>query len=86
MEVRINLKEDTKMEYDEVMGARLSAIEVRQSSIEQRLAILERGSMATPRRRKRELTPEERVAVRARLLAGQEKARLKREAEAKKEK
>jgi len=69
------------MEHDEIMGARLSAIEARLSGIEQRQAAMERDGMVTPKRRKRELTPEERQAVRARLLAGQEKARARREAE-----
>ena len=78
-----NKKEDTEMEYDEIMGARLSAIEARLSGLEERQAALERGSVAIPRRKKRELTPEERVAVRARLLAGQERAKVRREAEAK---
>lgn len=71
------------MEYDEIMSARLSVLETRMAALEQRLAALERGSTVTPKRRKRELTPEERAAVRARLVAGQEKARLRREAEAK---
>jgi len=72
------------MEYNEIIDARLSTIEARLSGIEQMVAALARGSIVTPKRRKRELTPEERVAVRARLLAGQEAARARREAEAKK--
>jgi len=71
------------MEYNEIIDARLSVLESRIAGLEQRLVVMERGSTVTPKRRKRELTPEERVAVRARLLAGQEKARARREAEAK---
>ena len=71
------------MEYNEIIDARLSVIEARLSGIEQMVAALARGSTVTPKRRKRELTPEERVAVRARLLAGQERKRKEREAEAK---
>lgn len=78
-----NKKEDAEMEYDEIMGARLSVLETRIAALEQMVATLARGNTVTPRRRKRELTPEERAAVRARLVAGQEKARLRREAEAK---
>jgi len=70
------------MEYDEIMGARLLALETRMAALEQQLAVLWRGSTVTPKRRKRELTPEERVAVRARLIKGQEEARKRREAEA----
>ena len=53
------------------------------AALEQRLATFERGSTTTPKRRRRELTLEERQAVRARLLAGQERKRKEREAEAK---
>ncbi|MFC1865786.1 hypothetical protein ACFLYB_03645 [Chloroflexota bacterium] len=74
------------MEYNEIIDARFSALEARFSAIEHRMAVIERAVLGTSKRKKRELTPEERVAVRARLLAGQEKARLKREAGAKKEK
>lgn len=66
------------MEYNEIIDARLSAQDARIAAPEQMVAALARGSTVTPKRRRRELTPEERVAVRARLLAGQEKARLKR--------
>lgn len=71
------------MEYNEIIDARLSAQDARIAALEQMVAALARGSQVTPRRRKRELTPEERVAVRARLLAGQERKRKEREAEAK---
>ncbi len=71
------------MEYDEIMGARLSVLESRISAVEQQLFVLTRGDTLTLKRRKRDLTPEERSAIRARLVAGQEKARVKREAEAK---
>jgi len=71
------------MEYDEVMNARLSVLEARVAGLEQRLAIMERGGKVTPKRHRRELTPEERQAVRERLVKGQEAARARREAEAK---
>jgi len=71
------------MEYDEIMGARLSVLESRISAIEQQLFVLIRGSTATPKRRRRELTPEEKRAIRDRLLKGQEAARVRREAEVK---
>lgn len=80
-----NKKEDTKMEYNEIIDARLSAQDARIAALEQMVATLARGGTVTPKRRKRELTPEERVAVRARLLAGQEAARARRDAEAKAE-
>ncbi|MFC1915534.1 hypothetical protein ACFLW4_02440 [Chloroflexota bacterium] len=70
------------MEYNEIIDARLSAHDARIAALEQMIATLARGGTVTPKRRKRELTPEERVAVRARLLAGQEAARKRREAEA----
>lgn len=71
------------MEYDQLMNARISVLEARMAALEQRLATLEQGSTATPKRRKRELSPEERAAIRQRLVLGQQKAREKREAEAK---
>ncbi len=70
------------MEYNEIIGARLSVLEARIAALEQQLFVLAQGTPA-PRRHRRELTPEERVTVRARLLAGQERARALREAEAK---
>lgn len=71
------------MEYDEELETRLTAMEGRIAFSEQRLAALERGGKVTTKRHRRELTDEERQAIRARLVAGQEKARLRREAEAK---
>jgi hypothetical protein len=74
---------EDNMEYDEIMGARLSVLESRISTVEQQMFILMQGSAALQKRRKRDLTPEERAAIRARLVAGQEKARAQREAETK---
>ena len=68
------------MEYDEIMGSRLSVLESRIAALEQQLFVLTRGGAITLKRRKRELTPEQKVDIRARLVAGQENARLKREA------
>ncbi len=70
-------------EYNEDVEARLTALEGRLAFSEQRLAALERGGKTTSKRRRRELTPEERKAIRERLVKGQEAARTKREAEAK---
>ena len=70
-------------EYNEDVEARLTALEGRLAISEQRLTALERGDKATPKRRRRELTPEERQAVRERLVKGQEAAKARREAEAK---
>ena len=72
------------MEYDEIMGARLSVLESRVSALEQQLFVLMERGMAIQKRRKRDLTPEERATIRARLVAGQEAARARRETEAKK--
>ena len=65
---------------------RTTIFEARLSFCEQRIAALERylGCIVKAARKPRkQLTDEEKKAVRARLVAGQEKARLRREAEAK---
>lgn len=69
---------------DREAEARITALEGRVSFCEQRLAAIERfvgSAIKLGRPRKRELTPEQRKAVRARLMAGQERARARREAE-----
>jgi len=66
---------------DQITNIRLTAIEARLAAIEGKLSAIEQ-STTTPKRRRKELSPEERAAIRARLVAGQEKARLRREAEA----
>ena len=74
------------MEYDDIAESRFTIIEARLAFCEQRMAALERyigGVIKSSTKRRRELTPEERKAVRARLVGGQERARAKREAEAK---
>ncbi len=60
-------------------------LESRVASIESRVAVLEEISRHAKRTicRKREYTQEERAAIRVRLLAGQEAARKRREAEVK---
>lgn len=71
------------MEYDE---KRATLIEARLSFCEQRIAALERylgGIIKVARKPRKQLTDEEKKAVRARLLAGQERKRKEREAEAK---
>ena len=70
-------------EFNEDLEARLMALEGRLAFSEQRLAALERGGKITPKRHRRELTPEERQSIRERLVKGQEAVRAKREAEAK---
>jgi len=87
-EARISInKGGRKMtEYNEIMESRLSTLEARIAAVEQQLFVLTRGGTVTKRKPRRELTPEERKSIRERLVAGQENARLKREAEAKKEK
>lgn len=71
------------MENEEIIGSRLSVLESRIAALEQQLFVLTRGGTMTKRKPRRELTPEEKKTVRDRLIAGQENARLKREAEAK---
>ena len=71
------------MEND-TLETRLSIMETRMASIETRQASLEKHiGTGIKRKSRRELTPEQKVDIRARLVAGQENARLKREAEAK---
>jgi len=88
-EVGISINKGGKevTEYSEDMEARLTALEGRLAFSEQRLAALERRAWpaveAKPKKAKRELTVEQKAGIRARLVAGQEKARLRREAEAK---
>jgi len=67
------------MESDQIMNARISVMEARLASLESRLSELEQGKVI--KSKKRDLTPEERVAIRARLVAGQEKKRQEREAQ-----
>jgi len=74
------------MENEEIIGSRLSVLESRIAAVEQQLFVLTRGGTMTKRKPRRELTLEERKSIRERLVAGQENARLKREAEAKKDK
>ena len=57
-------------------------LESRVTILEQRIAVLEQLPKKIVRRKK-EYTDEERAAIRARLLAGQEAARKQRENEAK---
>ena len=70
-------------EYNEIMESRLSVLEARIAAVEQQLFVLTRGGTMNKRKPRRELTPEEKKAIRERLVAGQENARLKREAETK---
>ena len=71
------------MENSEI-EARLSLVEVRVASVEARQAILEgHAGKVSKRKPKRELTPEEKKAIRERLVAGQEKKRKEREAQGK---
>ncbi len=47
-----------------------------------KISLPAKGQRTTSKRRLQEITPEERIAIRERLIAGQEAARAKREAEA----
>ena len=69
------------MENEEIIGSRLSVLESRIAALEQQLFVITRGGTMTKRKPRRELTPEEKKAVRARLLAGQERKREEREAQ-----
>jgi len=69
-------------EYNEDLEARMMALEARILFNEQRLAALEREGKVTPKRHRRELTPEEKKAITTRLSAGREAARAMREHEA----
>ena len=69
------------MEYDEILESRLSVMTRRLEAVEQQLFVLSRGGTLTIKRRKRDLTPEERAAIRARLVAGQQKKQQEREAQ-----
>jgi len=88
-EVGISINKGGKemTEYNEDVEARLTALEGRLAFSEQRLAALERRAWPTveakPKKAKRELTAEQKSEIRARLVAGQEAARKRREAEAK---
>jgi len=66
---------------DQIINLRLAAVEARMASLEQRLASLEQGSTAAKPRKKKDLSPEDRAAIRTRLLAGQQ-AKKEREAAA----
>lgn len=71
---------------DQEQEARMTILEARIAFCEQRLSTMERtfgGIILSTRRRKRQLTDEEKKAVRERLMKGQEAARARKEAEAK---
>ena len=72
------------MEYDQIMNARVSVLEARVAALEQRLATFEQGSTTAKPKRRKDLSPEDRQKIRERLVRGQEAARVRREAEAKK--
>ena len=67
---------------DQITSMRIATLEARMASLEQRLATLEQSSTAAKPKKRRDLSPEDRAAIRARLVAGQEAARVRREAEA----
>lgn len=67
---------------DQITSMRIATLEARMASLEQRLATLEQGSTAAKPRRRKDLSPEDRAAIRARLVAGQERKRKEREAAA----
>lgn len=70
---------------DQENGARLDQMEARLAFCEERLRAIERfigDAVRSTRPRKRQLTDEEKKAIRARLVAGQERKRKEREAAA----
>jgi len=69
---------------DQITSMRIATLEARMASLEQRLATLEQGSTTAKPKKRKDLSPEQRATIRARLVAGQEAARARREAEAKK--
>ena len=64
---------------DQVTSMRIATLEARMAFLEQRLATLEQGTTVTKPRRRKDLSPEQRAAIRARLVAGQERKRKERE-------
>ena len=67
---------------DQITSMRIATLEARMASLEQRLATLEQGSTTAKPKKRRDLSPEDRAAIRARLVAGQERKRKEREAAA----
>jgi len=63
----------------QTINIRLTAIETRLAAIEGKLA---EQSITTPKRKQKELSPEERSAIRQRLVAGKEAKRERELAEA----
>ena len=63
---------------DQITSMRTATLEARLASLEQRLATLEQGSTAAKPKKRKDLSPEDRAAIRARLVAGQEAARARR--------
>jgi len=71
---------------DQITNMRIATLEARMAALEQRLAQLEQGSTTAKPKRRKDLSPEQRKQIRERLVRGQEAARARREAEAKKSK
>ena len=67
---------------DQITSMRIATLEARMASLEQRLATLEQGSTTAKPKKRKDLSPEQRAAIRARLVAGQERKRKEREAAA----
>ena len=67
---------------EETINIRLTAIETRLAAIEGRLSAIEQSSTMTTKRRRKELTMEERQAIRDRLVAGKKAKREREIAEA----
>jgi len=63
---------------DQITSMRIATLEARMASLEQRLATLEQGSTTAKPKKRKDLSPEQRAAIRARLVAGQEAARARR--------
>ena len=60
---------------DQITNLRIAALETRLAAIEGRLAAMEHISTVNPKRRKKELSPEQRQQIRERLVRGQQEKR-----------
>jgi hypothetical protein len=67
---------------EQITNMRIATLEARMAALEQRLANLEQGGGSTSgkQKKRKDLSPEQRAAIRARLVAGQERKRQEREA------
>ncbi len=69
---------------DQLANMRFAALEARMAYLEQLLASKDQGTASTPikEKKRKDLSPEQRAAIRARLVAGKEAKKQKEIAEA----